>query len=72
MLHVCRHIQLSGVDFLLIWHGNNNKQNIESVHLMSYKSLMEGPDGVGVGVGGSSIPIGTFPEGLMMIHALDL
>ena len=33
---------------------------------------MEGPDGAGVGVRGSSIPIGTFPQSLMMIQALDL
>ena len=33
---------------------------------------IEVPDGAGVGVGGSSIPIGTFPEDLMMIQAPDL
>ena len=33
---------------------------------------MEVPDGAGVGVGGSSIPIGTFHQSLMMIQALDL
>ena len=58
-----------------IYHQEDSR--LSSLHISS-KSLpgvledMEVPDGAGVGVGGSSIPIGTFPEDLMMIQAPDL
>ena len=40
----------------------------QSLLLASWRTCnLEVPDGTGFGVGWSSIPIGTFPEGLMMM-----
>ena len=63
----------------LYWkfHQDPTSGSLPRLHLSS-KSLpgvledLEGPDGAGDGVGGSSIPIGTFPQSLMMIWALEL
>ena len=52
----------------------SSRSNIRKPRLhLSSKSLpgvledLEGPDGAGDGVGGSSIPIGSFTQSLMMI-----
>ena len=53
-------------------YSKYTKEALQKVSSKSLPGILEGPDGTGVGVGGSSIPMGTFPEGLMMIPALDL
>ena len=60
---------------MLYWkfHQDPTSGSLSRLHLSS-KSLPgvlednKGPDGAGVGVGGSSTPIGTFPQSLMMIQ----
>ena len=59
------------------FHQDLSSGSLSRLHLSS-KSLpgvledMEVPDGPGDGLGGPSIPKGTYPEDLMMIKALEL